>query len=120
MAEIRCPHHPDQKQAFSVLFEVTDGVLSPVVLFDDCGDKVAGLVEAADHLPPTVGQLRAVLGRMPQDAYVILSRDSAGSHFSPFHALDTEGYLPHSASSGRLTRADEPGALPAVVLWPAS
>ncbi len=117
---VRCPHHPDRQQARSVLFEVIEGRLEPVVLFDSCRDRVTGLVDPVDFLPPTVAKVRAALEGMPGDAYVVQARDSEGNRFSPFAEAEVGHYLPDSAWQGEVVDESEPGALKAVVLWPVS
>ncbi len=77
----------------------------------------------------TVAKLREILSRLPDDALVVMSKDSEGNSFSPFYEVgNTEGvdwYVAESSYSGEL-RSDEydaaedgpDGAVPCVVLWP--
>lgn len=77
----------------------------------------------------TVAQLRDILAKLPDDAIVIMSKDSEGNAFSPLDEVgdteDVDWYVPDSGYSGEL-RSDEydadedgpDGAVPCVVLWP--
>ena len=66
----------------------------------------------------TVKQLIKKLQDLPQNALVVMSKDSEGNSFSPLSEGSTEWYVPDSSYSGDLVEEKEKGAKQAVVLWP--
>jgi len=70
----------------------------------------------------TVGELIAVLEKMPADSLVVMSKDSEGNGYSPLRTVDAVRYVPTYTCAGEILDDgyDEPGAVPAVAFWPAN
>jgi hypothetical protein len=75
----------------------------------------------------TVGQLRELLAMLPQDAFVVMSRDEEGNGYSPFAEADICWYAPDTTWYGEARNIDptdeeegvkREGDLFAVCLWP--
>jgi hypothetical protein len=66
-----------------------------------------------------VQELRDLLKPLTPDTLVIVARDSEGNGVSPLHSVGRAHYRTAPAPfPGELSLADEPGAVPAVILWP--
>ncbi len=66
----------------------------------------------------TVKELWEILHAYPQDAQIVLAKDSEGNEYSPLAEHDAGYYRPDNTWSGAVTAKKVRGSKEVLVLWP--
>lgn len=110
----------DTEDAQRALDAVAAG--EPVVPWGEVKARLAMTSLERGERPITVGQLRAWLAHVPDDAPIVMSKDAEGNGFSPLAEAESDArYVPESTWAGYVPCSDEDdpeGTERVVMLWP--